>query len=66
MLVDGNKIKRIRENQGMTARDLAKAASVSPAHLSLIEHGHRNPGPHAIARIAKVLETSIVELRKVA
>lgn len=63
MQVNGKKIKRLREDRGLTARDLANAASVSPAHLSLIENGRRNPGPHVIARIAQVLQVAIVDLR---
>lgn len=64
MQVDGSKIRRLREDKGMTARDLSAAVAISPAHLSLIENGRRNPGPHVIARIATKLNVAIVELRR--
>jgi transcriptional regulator with XRE-family HTH domain len=63
MQVDGPKIRELRENLGLTAKDLSNAASVSPSHLSLIERGYRNASPHVAARLAAALFVAITELR---
>lgn len=63
MKVNGMRIRELRENDGMDQRDLCNIASISRAHLSLIENGHRNPSPSVAARIAKALDVAIVDLR---
>jgi transcriptional regulator with XRE-family HTH domain len=63
MNLDGQKIKRLREDLGMTARDLCRASSVSPPFLSQIENGSRNCSPHVASRLAAALDVAIVDLR---
>jgi len=64
MQVDGTRIRRLREDKGMTGRDLAACASLSTSHLSLIESGLRGVSPHVAARLAAALDVSIVDLRR--
>lgn len=64
MRLDGPKIKRLREDDGLTQRDLCRAASISPTFLSQIEGGVRGCSPHVAERLASVLGTSIAELRE--
>jgi transcriptional regulator with XRE-family HTH domain len=60
--VVGENVKRLRQQQGMSQRQLAKAANVSSAIISQIESGKR-PGAHiqlAVAsRLAFVLHVSV-------
>lgn len=63
MQLDGQRIKRLREDAGLSARDLCKAASISPPFLSQIEGGTRNCSPPVAARLAAALEVAIVDLR---
>ncbi|MFI0723244.1 helix-turn-helix domain-containing protein [Streptomyces sp. NPDC021224] len=46
----GRELHRLREAAGMSLRTLAREAQCSPAHLSRIEHGQRQPG-HGVARL---------------
>jgi len=64
MQLNGHKIRRLREDAGMTARDLCRAASISPPFLSQIEGGTRNCSPPVAARLAAALEVAIVDLRE--
>ena len=64
MLLNGPKIRRMRENLGMTGRDLCEAASLSKAYLSQIEQNDRGCSPNTAARLAAALEVAIVDLRR--
>ena len=37
----GQKLRTLRDGQGMTAKAMAASLNVSPAYLSALEHGHR-------------------------
>jgi transcriptional regulator with XRE-family HTH domain len=63
MQLNGQKIRRLREDLGMTGRDLCNAASISPPFLSQIENGSRNCSPPVAARLAAALDVAISELR---
>ena len=63
MRVDGQHLRYLRENAGLTLTELARRSRISKAHLSMIETGIREPSPPVAARIAKVLDVAIVELR---
>lgn len=63
MHIDGHKVRRLREDLGMTGRDLCNAASISPPFLSQIENGTRNCSPPVAARLAAALEVAIADLR---
>lgn len=63
MKVNGMIIRQLRENEGLDQKSLCDITSISHAHLSLIENGHRDPSPGVVARIAKALDVAIVDLR---
>jgi transcriptional regulator with XRE-family HTH domain len=48
----GAKLRELRHQKGLTLKDMAKAANVSPAYLSALEHGKRGrPSWHLIQSI---------------
>jgi DNA-binding XRE family transcriptional regulator len=51
-----------REHRGLSQRALAKAAGISPGHLSDIEHGRRSGSVDALKRIAAALRVQIDDL----
>jgi len=61
----GDNIKKLREERGLDQEDVAKAAGVSVAYISLIESNKRqNPSTKVLAKIANVLGVSVEELFK--
>jgi len=55
----GKKIRHIREEKGIEAKDLAKLANVDAANLSRIEQGKYSVGLDILSRIAFVLGCQI-------
>jgi len=55
----GKAIKRLRNQQDMTARELAKRLHSSPATLSLIENGKKQPSLKMLTLIGKVLNRPV-------
>ena len=51
----GVRIREIREERGMEARDLAKLAGIDAANLSRIENGKYSVGLDILAKIATAL-----------
>ena len=49
----GKRLKIIREEQGLSLRETARKAGISPANLSLIENGKVSP---TLASLRKILE----------
>jgi transcriptional regulator with XRE-family HTH domain len=47
---------------GMTASDVAGKAAISVAQMSMIINSKRDPKPATAERIAKVLQSSVVDL----
>ncbi len=48
----GEKLRALREERGVTLREMAKAIGVSGAYLSALEHGKRSrPSWHLVQRI---------------
>ena len=59
----GQTIRTIRQEQGLSQKEVAVAAGVDQSYLSMIESGRRrNPGTLIVARLAQVLDVSIDEL----
>jgi transcriptional regulator with XRE-family HTH domain len=58
----GARIRTIRLAIGMTQKDLADRAGVSPAYIYLVETGGQNLTITVLVRLAKSLGTSIEEL----
>jgi DNA-binding XRE family transcriptional regulator len=62
-LIDGeNPVRVYRELRGLTARDLAERAGISPAFLSEIETGKKDGGVATLRKIASELGVSIDDL----
>lgn len=62
-IVDGeNKVRAWREYRGLTARDLAAKAEISPAYLSQIESAARDGSFDTIKKIAAALAITVDDL----
>ena len=58
-----NKIKKIREEKGMTLEKLASLAGISPGYLCHLEKGNRrNPSIEVMNKISNALDKSITEV----
>jgi transcriptional regulator with XRE-family HTH domain len=56
-------IQRLRDEKGMTQRDLAAAAKVTPGYIAQLEVGLRkNPSLDVLKKIAKALGATVSEL----
>ena len=49
-----DRIKELREKNGLTISAFAKSLGISPTSASLYESGKQNPGKKTIARICEV------------
>ncbi|NLW07604.1 MAG: helix-turn-helix domain-containing protein [Clostridia bacterium] len=54
----GHKLRQIREEQGLTQAELAKAAGVSAGLIGQIEHGKVQPSLKTLEKIGRVLDVS--------
>jgi transcriptional regulator with XRE-family HTH domain len=59
----GQLIREIREEKDFSLRELAKKIDITPAFLSDIELGRRNPSEKTLQTIARVLKIPIETLR---
>lgn len=55
----GKKIMEVRKKQGLSIRDLAKLAEVTPSLLSQIERGLANPSVNSLKSIASALNVPL-------
>ncbi|UCE40043.1 MAG: helix-turn-helix domain-containing protein [Candidatus Aminicenantes bacterium] len=55
----GTKIRKLREEMGLTQEDLAKSVGLSSEFISLLELGRRSPSLESLSRIAKFLDKEI-------
>ncbi|TYR82117.1 helix-turn-helix transcriptional regulator [Priestia megaterium] len=63
----GSCIKEMREEKGLSGRELARRASISQAYLSQLERGeNKKPSPEIIKKIAKGLDVDYNELMTLA
>ena len=59
----GQTIRAIRQEAGLSQKDVAEAAGIDQSYLSMIESDQRrNPGTRIVARLAQALQVSIDEL----
>lgn len=58
----GNNVKRIREESGMTQKELAVKVGISQPSLSYIESETNKPDFDTIVALAKALETTVGKL----
>ena len=59
----GERIRELREKKDLSLRESAKKLDLSAAFLSDVELGRRFPSDDVLARIAKLLDQSVEELR---
>lgn len=51
----GAAVKAMRKAQGLSLREVARLAEVSPAHLSQVERGIREPSPRWLKAVTDAL-----------
>ncbi|MGN1009140.1 MAG: helix-turn-helix transcriptional regulator [Butyricicoccus sp.] len=52
-------LRQLRARTGMTQKDFAKKAGITPATLSAYEAGQKSPAVHIAAQIAKIFGSSL-------
>lgn len=57
----GSRVRILRESKGLSARQLAEAASLDPTQISKIENGKSTPSLQALERICNVLGIKLSE-----
>lgn len=62
MSVIGMTVKRLRESQQITLREMAKDVGVSPSFLSQVEQGKASPSLATLKAIADALQTTVGSL----
>lgn len=62
-MVNGARVRWLRENTGSYLKDFAERVGISKAHLSMIETGQRDASSIVTARIAQALGVAPVDLR---
>lgn len=55
----GTEIRRLRENRGLSAKQVAERADVSPAYLSRLENGKVSPTVATLSRVVQAMGTRI-------
>ncbi|MBI2021809.1 helix-turn-helix transcriptional regulator [Candidatus Daviesbacteria bacterium] len=60
----GQRVRKIREDKGVTQEQLALNAGLNRAYIGYIERGERNPSTEVISKLAKALRVPIHELFK--
>lgn len=58
----GKKIKKLRKQKAMNAKDLAEEVGISYGMLSLLESGSTHGSVETLRKIAKVLDTTLAHL----
>lgn len=61
MINIGNRIKFLREEASISARDLAKKVNLDPSQISKIENGTSKPSLEALTRICSALDISLYD-----
>jgi transcriptional regulator with XRE-family HTH domain len=59
----GKRIRDLREERGLTQREVARHAGLTPSGLGFIEHGQtRNPSAETVVAIARALDVPVEDL----
>lgn len=58
----GQRIRQLREHQGLSSRALARAAGLSETYVSQIERGRETPSLKTLAKIARALGVPLGDL----
>lgn len=56
------RLKRLREERGLTQERLAKQSGVSHGYLARLEIGMHDPSLSTLAKLAKALKVTVAEL----
>ena len=64
MLTLGQYMRQVRDEKDLSLREFAKRIDCSPAFISDIELGKRNPSEEVFNKIAKTLGVTVVELKQ--
>ncbi|WP_432407961.1 helix-turn-helix domain-containing protein [Wukongibacter sp. M2B1] len=62
----GEYIKQLRNQRKLSINQLGIYSKVSPAHISRIERGLREPSPDVLKKLSNILKVSYEDLMKVA
>ncbi len=60
--VIGDELRRLRQDQGRTLREVSGAAAVSLGYLSEVERGHKEASSELLAAICEALDVSLSDL----
>lgn len=60
--VIGHALRRARNNQGRTVREVAAAAAMSAAHLSELERGHNEVSSELLAAVCTALDLQLTQV----
>lgn len=55
-------LRQIRNEKGMTVRELSEKSGISIGHISFIENGERDPTISVLVKLATALEVDCREL----
>ncbi len=58
----GNYLKKLREEKGLSTREVYDLAKVSNSYLSLVENGHRRASAVILKKLASVYEIDYLDL----
>lgn len=58
----GKKLKKAREEMGLSQEDVAKAAGIASGYYARVERGKHNPSSSVLGRICKVLKIEPSEI----
>jgi len=62
MDVDARKVRKLRQQKGMTTRTLAREAGISTETLNAIEHGRRQVQVRTLQKLARALGVEVKDL----
>ena len=51
----GQRVRGLREEQGLSLRELARRADMTPTGVSLVEQGETNPSSDTLVKLARGL-----------
>lgn len=57
--MNGNKLKKLRENQGLLQKELADKIGISLSSISMYERGERQPDNETLKKISQYFNVSI-------
>jgi transcriptional regulator with XRE-family HTH domain len=60
--VIGDELRRVRQDQGRTLRDVSAAAAVSLGYLSEVERGQKEASSELLAAICGALDVSLAQV----